>query len=99
MNPFSEIERQTNHSEVSVKRYLADFIQIATLHRQKFSPQQIRLIAKRSDRLVREYLQLYQTYEQQNNQRLIELLTPTQPGAAAEKKSPAQQSAGGDSHE
>lgn len=96
---FSEIERQANHSEVSVKRYLADFIQVATLHRQNFSPQQIRLIAKRSDRLVREYLQLYQTYEQQDNQRLKELLTPTQPSAAAKKKSAAQQSQGDESHE
>lgn len=96
---FSEIERQTNHSEVSVKRYLADFIQIATLHLQKFSPQQIRLITKRSDRLVREYLQLYHAYEQQDNQRLKELLTPTVPGAAAKKKSSAQQSSGGLSHE
>jgi biotin operon repressor len=96
---FSEIERQANHSEVSVKRYLADFIQVATLHRQNFSPQQIRLIAKRSDRLVREYLQLYKTYEQQDNQRLKELLTPTQPSAAAKKKSAAQQSQGDQSHE
>jgi biotin operon repressor len=96
---FSEIERQANHSEVSVKRYLADFIQVATLHRQNFSPQQIRLIAKRSDRLVREYLQLYKTYEQQDNQRLKELLTPTQPSAAAKKKSAAQQSQGDESHE
>jgi biotin operon repressor len=96
---FSEIERQTNHSEVSVKRYLADFIQIATLHLQKFSPQQIRLIAKRSDQLVREYLQFYQTYAQQDNQHLLDLLTPTQPGAAAEKKSPPQQRPGGESHE
>jgi biotin operon repressor len=96
---FSEIERQANHSEVSVKRYLADFIQVATLHRQNFSPQQIRLIAKRSDRLVREYLALYKTYEQQDNQHLKELLTPTQPGSAAEKKSGAEPQPGGESHE
>lgn len=96
---FSEIELKTNHSETSVKRYLADFIQVATLHRQNFSPQQIRLIAKRSDRLVREYLQLYQTYEQQNNQRLAELLTPTQPGTEAEKKSSLPTRRGGESHE
>jgi CRP-like cAMP-binding protein len=96
---FSEIELKTNHSETSVKRYLADFIQVATLHRQNFSPQQIRLIAKKSDRLVREYLQLYQTYEQQNNQRLAELLTPTQPGTEAEKKSSLPTRRGGENHE
>ena len=84
---FSEIEFQTNHSETSVKRYLADFIQIASLLMQNFSVQQTRLIAHKSERLVREYRQLYETYHQQNNQRLHELLTPTTPGTAAEKKS------------
>lgn len=84
---FSEIERQSNHSEVSVKRYLADFIQVASLHRQDFSPGQIRRIAQKSERLVREYLQLYDTYYKADNQRLQELLTPSQPGSEAKKKS------------
>jgi hypothetical protein len=96
---FSEIERKTNHSETSVKRYLADFIQIATLYKQNFSPQQIRLIAKKSDRLVREYIDLYQSYDKQNNQRLSELLSPTMPGAEAKKKSATQSVRGGKSHE
>ncbi len=96
---FSEIELKTNHSETSVKRYLADFIQIATLHKQEFSPQQIRLIAKKSDRLVREYIGLYQTYDKQDNERLIELLSPTKPGAEAEKKSGTHPVRGGESHE
>ena len=59
---FSEIEQKTNHSENSVKRYLADFMQVASLYKQNFSHQQIRLIAKKSDRLVREYIQIYQTF-------------------------------------
>lgn len=96
---FSEIEFQTNHSESSVKRYLADFIQVASLHRQNFSIQQIRLIAQKSERLVREYLQLYQTYSTQNNQRLQELLTPTEPGSDGKKKSPLQPSTAGESHD
>lgn len=96
---FSEIEHITNHSEVSVKRYLADFIQVASLHRQHFSPNQIRLIAQKSERLVREYLQLYQTYQQQDNERLKELLTPTQPGKQGEKKSPAAARKAGENHD
>jgi biotin operon repressor len=82
---FSEIELKTNHSESSVKRYLADFIQVAILHQQNFSFNQIRLIAKKSDRLVREYIQLYQAYKQQNNARLEQLLHPQQPGEEAKK--------------
>ncbi len=96
---FTEIERQTNHSETSVKRYLLDFIQIASLYQQKFSKNQIRLIAKKSDRLVREYIQLYKTYHEKDNERLNELLTPTKPGSAAKKKSAAQPPKGGEGHE
>ncbi|HDM77506.1 MAG TPA: DUF1670 domain-containing protein [Deltaproteobacteria bacterium] len=95
---FSEIETKTNHSEMSVKRYLADFLQVATLYKQEFSPNQIRLIAKKSDRLVREYIQLYETYQRQDNQRLIDLLTPAKPGPEAEKKSAPQIGPGGGSH-
>ena len=100
---FTEIEKQTNHSETSVKRYLADFIQVASLHRQGFTASQIRRIARKSQRLVREYLRLYDSYAKSDNERLIELLEPTQPGTDAEKKStPDQQPArhgGGQGHE
>ena len=96
---FSEIERQTNHSEVSVKRYLADFIQIASLSRQHFSPGQIRRIAQKSERLVREYLRLYQTYKKTDNQRLSQLLTPDQPGSEAKKKSSSSSPSNPESHE
>jgi hypothetical protein len=73
---FSDIELKTNHSETSVKRYLADFIQVATLYKQKFSLNQIRLIAQKSDRLVSEYCTLYDSYSKLDNERLIEILTP-----------------------
>jgi biotin operon repressor len=96
---FSEIEQKTNHSESSVKRYLADFVQVASLYQQKFSPQQIRLIAKKSDRLVREYIQLYQTFDKQDNQRLKQLLTPDVPGEGSKKKSATQPLSKGDRHE
>ena len=83
---FSEIEQKTNHSESSVKRYLADFVQVATLYKQKFSINQIRLIAQKSDRIVRDYVQLYQTYEREDNERLKELLTPASPGSDGGQK-------------
>lgn len=92
---FSEIEQKTNHSETSVKRYLADFTQVATLYKQGFSHSQIRMIAKKSDRLVREYIQLYQTFEKQDNERLTKLLTPQKPGTEAKKKSDSQPLSGG----
>jgi len=95
---FTQIERQTNHSETSIKRYLADFIQVATLHVQRFSPTQIRRIAQKSDRIVREYLQLYESFHNQDNERLEELLTPVPPGAGAGEKSAPAARGGGQSH-
>jgi biotin operon repressor len=73
---FTEIERKTNHSETSVKRYLADFVQIITLLKQNFSKNQIRLIAKKSERLIREYEQIFRDYQKQDCQKLVELLAP-----------------------
>ena len=95
---FTEVEQKTNHSESSVKRYLADFMQVATLYRQKFSITQIRLIAQKSDRLVREYCQLYDLYYEQDNLRLSELLTPEPADPNAKKKSSVQKSRGGEDH-
>lgn len=96
---FTEIELKTNHSETSIKRYLADFTQVATLYQQKFSINQIRLIAQKSDRLVREYCQLYDVYSKQDNQRLNELLQPEPADPNAKKKSSVQKSKGGKNHE
>lgn len=96
---FTEIERITNHSETSIKRYLADFIQIATLCQQKFTENQMRVIAKMSSRIIREYVQLYQTYRRQDNQRLNDLLTPQQPGKDVKKKSKPDKNKGDRSHE
>lgn len=84
---FTDIELKTNHSETSVKRYLSDFIQVATLYRQNFSPQQIRLIAQKSDRLVREYIQIYDIYFKLDNQRLLDLISPEAADDQSKKKS------------
>ncbi len=83
---FTEIEKITNHSERSVKRYLSDFIQIASLLNQGFKKNQIRLITQKSDRLVREYIQLYESYSKTENTRLKFLLTPQKSGEEAKKK-------------
>lgn len=83
---FTDIERITNHSERSVKRYLADFIQVATLYKQGFKKNQIRLISQKSERLVREYLELFRSYEKKQNARLQALLEPQSANPDAKKK-------------
>ena len=77
MYTFTEIEQKTNHSERAVYRYLRDFTQVATLHHQEFPKAQIRLITHLSDRLIREYLSLYEQY--QDTDRMTQLLHP-EPG-------------------
>jgi len=96
---FTDIELKTNHSETTVKRYLSDFIQVATLFRQNFSPQQIRLIAQKSDRLVREYIQIYEIYDKLDNQRLLDLISPQPADDQAKKKSVLPKGRGGKTNE
>ena len=71
---FTEIEQKTNHSERAVWRYLKDFTQVATLHYQGFPKAQIRLISHFSDRLISEYLSLYEEY--QHTDPMTQLLHP-----------------------
>jgi len=92
---FTDIERITNHSERSIKRYLSDFTQIITLYNQGFQKNQIRLITQRSDRLVREYLELYSSYSKQNNARLYALLHPQKADENAKKKQGHEPARGG----
>jgi hypothetical protein len=96
---FTDIELKTNHSETSVRRYLTDFIQVATLYKQNFSLQQIRIIAQKSDRLVREYCQIYDIYAKLDNKRLTDILSPEPADADSKKKSRIPASRGGKSHE
>jgi hypothetical protein len=80
---FTEIELKTNHSETSVRRYLRDFVQVATLQRQNFSAAQIRQITSFSERLIREYLDLYEHYAREENDRLSLLVEPASPKKGA----------------
>jgi len=54
--------RALHHCETSIKRYLDDFITIVLLSDDGFNTVKIRVIrviTKKSDRIIREYLELY----------------------------------------
>jgi hypothetical protein len=57
---FTEIESRTRHSEGSIKRYLADFRQIAALYARGATIPEIRAATSRSARLIGEYIGLYE---------------------------------------
>jgi hypothetical protein len=57
---FTDIKRRTRHSSESITRYLRDFARVMVLSERGHSPREIRIITDHSDRLVQEYLGLYQ---------------------------------------
>jgi len=67
---FSEIEKRTHHSEIAVQRYIQDFSKIILLHIKEFSVDQIRLSTGLSNRLIGEYIKLYDKYSKEDNPRL-----------------------------
>lgn len=73
---FSEIEKRTHHSETAVKRYVQDFSKIILLFKKEFSVDQIRIATGFSNRLVGEYIKLYNKYFKEQNHRLQAILNP-----------------------
>jgi len=59
-----------------VKRYIQDFSKIILLHLKDFSIDQIRIATGFSNRLIDEYILLYQTYLKQDSTRLSDLFGP-----------------------
>lgn len=85
---FTEIELKTNHSETSVRRYLRDFVQVVALRHQQFSVAQIRQVTGFSERLIEEYLELYEHYDAEKNDRLALLVEPASPEKGGSNRRP-----------
>lgn len=56
---FSDIMIKTGHCEESVNRYIQSFVRVALMHRQGFDIKKIRIAIGMSEKLVKEYLELY----------------------------------------
>jgi len=67
---FSEIEQRTHHSQTAVQRYIQDFAKIILLHHKRFSIDQIRIATGFSNRLIGEYIKLYNKHDRRQNTRL-----------------------------
>jgi hypothetical protein len=57
---FTDIESRTRHSDGSIRRYLADFRQIAALYARGAKIPEIRAATGRSASLIAEYIGLYE---------------------------------------
>jgi hypothetical protein len=74
---FSEIERHRHHSIGAIRRYCDDFVRIIRLHEQGVSLLAIRSATGLSERLIQEYLILYQHCPAANDRLQILLGAPT----------------------
>ena len=75
---FTDIESRTQHSEGSIRRYLADFRQVAALHIRGATVPEIRAATGRSASLIVEYIGIYERARQEfpSAPRLSDLLDP-----------------------
>ena len=71
---FTDIKRRTRHSSESISRYLKDFARIMVLHERDHTPREIRLITDHSDRLVKEYLELHESLDTEENADVMDQL-------------------------
>lgn len=62
---YTDIERKTGHSGISVQRYLSSFAKTVRFHSRGYSAPEIRELTDMSERLVKEYLDLYETCKDQ----------------------------------
>jgi hypothetical protein len=75
---FSQIQRRRRHSISSIERYCSDFQRVARLNERGLSVVDIRISTGLSERLIGEYLVLYQAAEPDND-RLQQLLSEPEP--------------------
>jgi hypothetical protein len=71
--PFGEIQRRRRHSIPSIERYCSDFQRVVRLHKHGLTVPDIRISTGLSERLIQEYLDLYQAAAPDND-RLRQLL-------------------------
>ncbi|WP_440954693.1 DUF1670 domain-containing protein [Methanosarcina sp. Mfa9] len=70
----TEIQRSTRHSLQSIERYIKDFSRVSILTQREESIDNIRLIVGISERLVKEYQELFIKYKDGNYKQRVEEL-------------------------
>lgn len=70
---YTDIQRQTRHSTESIERYIQDFSRVVMLLNNGLNISDIRQATSISEKLVGEYIDLYNRYNSENNYRLKEI--------------------------
>ena len=71
---YSEIRRKTHHSDASIDRYIRDFLRVVYLASKDENISKIRQVTRLSERLIQEYLELYEKFSQEDCPRLKDLI-------------------------
>ena len=70
---YTEIEQRTRHTGESIKRYICGFSKVVLLSDQGYSIFQIRELTNSSEKVITEYLSLYETYKVIGSDRLAQI--------------------------
>ena len=74
---YTEIEQRTRHTGDSIKRYITGFSKVILLSQKNYNPSQIRELTSQSEKVVSEYLALYETYKEIGKNRITQILNPS----------------------
>jgi hypothetical protein len=70
---YTEIEQRTRHTGEFIKRYISGFSKVVLLSNQGYSVIQIRELISSSEKVITEYLALYETYKEIGSDRLSQI--------------------------
>jgi DNA-binding transcriptional regulator YhcF (GntR family) len=71
---YTDIERKTKHSGEAIMRYVKDFARILVLTEEGFKDPELRIITGLSDKTIREYSDLIETYSTEEYQERLDQL-------------------------
>jgi hypothetical protein len=70
---YTDIEQRTRHTGEAIKRYITGFSKVVLLSNQGYSVIQIRELTNSSEKVVTEYLALYEDYKEIGSERLSQI--------------------------
>jgi len=70
---YTEIEQRTRHTGEAIKRYISGFSKVVLLSNQGYSVIQIRELTNFSEKVITEYLALYEAYKEIGSDRLTQI--------------------------
>jgi len=83
---YTEIERKTRHTGEAIKRYISGFSKVVLLSDQGYSVIQIRELTSSSEKVITEYLALYETYKEIGSDRLSQIASSSAEKLNSKKK-------------